>query len=562
MKNAVKHIFCAVCIGGLIGATSTLRAQTSDTSSSDRLERIALQDTNPPGPPSAPQPDTAVPPPAGAASDKIVELTRGPLNQGFAEMTNMTPQPSPPVAKEPPAPIDESPPDVRPDNPESTWVPGYWSWDAESNHYIWVSGSWRVPPPGHRWIPGYWSGSDGNFQWVSGFWSPGEVEEVTYLPAPPPYRDEDVDVSSPPDAEHFWVPGYWAYRTQAYEWQPGYWSRVVAGWMWIPAHYQWTPYGYVFIAGHWDYPLVRRGILFAPVSFAAPIYLNRAFVYTPINVVALNALVDNLFVAPGYQSYFFGDYYGPQYARFGIYPWFNVGVGPYLYDPIFAYRSSLLWRTNPHWRDDFRRRYDRLVRDPALRPPRTWHDYQRLVRDGKTLPRDRMVALPLREAVRDKNFNEHIVHLSEVDRRDLRQQNEFRRNLVTERRRLERANNVERQVERRPGERVPEGRVPRSEERPGVRPEERPGQRPGPKPERREGPGIAEAPRAPRTLRFKGEPGHGEPRVEERREGPKGPNVRQERPGRANIPRPPQPDRGVRAPAARPAPERNERERK
>jgi len=574
-----------------MGTASLLQSQTSNVPSNDRFARLALRDANQGAPPpSAPQPDSAVPPPAGAASDKIVELTRGPINQGFAEMTNMTPQPAPPVAKQPPAPIDEAPPDAKPDNPEATWVPGYWSWDPESSNYIWVSGSWRVPPPGHRWIPGYWSENDGNYQWVAGFWNPEDVEEVTYLPPPPPYRDEQVDVSNPPDPEHFWVPGFWAYRTRAYEWQPGYWSRIVSGWMWIPAHYEWTPYGYVFIAGHWDYPLDQRGMLFTPVSFTAPIYLNQAFVYTPQFLVPTDGLIENLFVAPGFQSYFFGDYYGPQYARFGIYPWFNVGVGPYLYDPIFAYRSTLLWRRNPHWRDDFRRRYDRLVRDPGLRPPRTWRDYERLVRGGRTLPGDRMVALPIRDALRDKRFNQHIVRLTDADRRALRQQTDFRRNLATERGRLERANNIE----RRPGERVPErpgvrpgerpadrpsarpierpGERPgeRPVERPGARPIERPAERPAVKPElRREGAGIAEAPRAPRTLRLptgrvpEAQPGRGAPRVEERREAPRTPNVRPaERPARVNTPRPPQPDRAVRAPAARPTPPRNEREKK
>jgi WXXGXW repeat (2 copies) len=570
MKRPVNRVLCtcAFCVVGLFATASFVNSQSTGSPPSTQPDRLALQDSNQ-APPSSPQPDTSVPPPAGAASDKVVELTRGPINQGFAEMTNMTPQPSPPVAKQPPAPIDEEPPDARPDNPESTWVPGYWSWDADSNDHIWVSGSWRVPPPGHRWIPGYWSENDGNYQWVSGFWTPEEAEQVTYLPAPPPYRDEDVDVSSPPDADHFWVPGYWSYGTNAYEWQPGYWSRVVADWMWIPAHYEWTPNGYVLIAGHWDYPLAQRGILFTPVSFLAPIYLNRAFVYTPQYLVSLDNLVENLFVAPGFQSYFFGDYYGPQYARFGIYPWFNVGVGPYLYDPIFAYRSSLLWRKNPHWRDDFRRRYDRLVRDPALRPPRTWRDYERLVRSGRQIDRDRVIAMPLGDALRDQRFNQHIVRMSDADRRALRERSNFHRNLATERSRLERAN-IQKQIERRPGERVPERPGVRPGERPierpterPARPGERPPERPAMRPEpRREGTGVAEG---PRTLRLptrgpQGEPGRAAPRVEERREAPRTPNVRPaERPARVNTPRPPQPDRAVRAPAARPAPAREKK---
>ena len=598
MKRHVRDVFCAACFLGVMGMASAVRSQTPNVPPSTRAEQLALQDA----PPGQPQPDASIPPPAGAASDKVVELTRGPINQGFAETTNMTPQPSPPVTQQPPQPIDEMPPDARPDNPESTWVPGYWSWDQESNNYIWVSGSWRVPPPGHRWIPGYWNEESGNYQWVSGFWSPEDVQDVTYLPPPPPYRDESVDVSNPPDAEHFWVPGNWAYRTRAYEWQPGYWSRIVSGWLWVPAHYEWTPYGYVFIAGHWDYPLEQRGLLFTPVSFTAPIYTSPAFVYTPQFLVSVDNLIDNLFVNPGFQCYYFGDYYGPQYAQFGILPWFNVGTGPYLYDPIFAYRTTVLWRTNPHWRDDFRRRYDRLVRDPALRPPRTWRDYQRLVRDGKPLGRDRMVALPLRDALRQEPFARHITRLSDADRRALRQQNDFRRNLVNERSRLEHGA----PIDRRPGERVPErdrpgtrpgerpigrpgerpvGRpgerpnerpITRPIERPGERPTGRPVERPNERPVARPGQRPTEmrpqmhpepVPGAPRTLRLpiaRGpEPGRGTPQAELRGAvtQPRTPAARPQTAPRINLPRPPQPDRAVRAPAARPAP-RPERENK
>jgi hypothetical protein len=619
MKRPVRDALCAVCFLGFVGMASLVRSQTPSEPPSRPAEQPSQQDA----PPGQPQPDGSIPPPAGAASDKVVELTRGPINQGFAETTNMTPQPSPPVTQQPPQPIDEMPPDAKPDNPNATWVPGYWSWDQESNNHIWVSGSWRVPPPGHRWIPGYWNQGSGNYQWVSGFWSPEDAQDVTYLPAPPSYRDEGVDTSEPPDAEHFWVPGFWGYRTRAYEWQPGYWSRIVSGWMWVPAHYAWTPYGYVFTAGHWDYPLEQRGLLFTPVRFTAPIYTSPAFVYTPQYLVAVDNLVDNLFVNPGFQCYYFGDYYGPQYARFGILPWFNVGTGPYLYDPIFAYRTTSLWRTNPHWRDDFRRRYDRLVRDPALRPPRTWRDYQRLVRDGKPLGRDRMVALPLRDALKQERFSQHITRLSETDRHALRQQNDFRRNLVNERSRLEHGA-IDRPGERvpdrerpgmRPGER-PTGRpVERPNERPITRPNERPGERPTGRPVERpnerpvtrpgerpterpaerptgrpverpnerpvERPAVRPGERptemlkpqvrpepatgAPRTwhLPARGpEPGRGTPQAELRGATPqqRTPTARPQAAPRVNLPRPPQPDRAVRAPA-RPAP-RPEREKK
>ncbi len=35
--------------------------------------------------------------------------------------------------------------------PNAVWIPGYWSWLGD--HFIWRSGTWRVPPPGHEWGP-------------------------------------------------------------------------------------------------------------------------------------------------------------------------------------------------------------------------------------------------------------------------------------------------------------------------------------------------------------------------------------------------------------------------
>src|SRR5580704_14867054 len=103
MKAPAKYVFCAVCVVGLVGTASLVQSQTQNVSPPNRIDRVALQDaTAGQAPPSAPQPDTAVPPPAGAASDKVVELTRGPINQGFAEMTNMTPQLSSLVMRQPP----------------------------------------------------------------------------------------------------------------------------------------------------------------------------------------------------------------------------------------------------------------------------------------------------------------------------------------------------------------------------------------------------------------------------------------------------------------------------
>src|ERR1700730_6641542 len=66
----------------------------------------------------------------GPALDQGQEvLTHGPVHEAFAEPTVANPTPSLVVPKEPPAPIEELPPDVKPDGANVVWVSGYWAWD-------------------------------------------------------------------------------------------------------------------------------------------------------------------------------------------------------------------------------------------------------------------------------------------------------------------------------------------------------------------------------------------------------------------------------------------------
>ncbi len=59
------------------------------------------------------------------------------------------------VPREPPALIDEMPPETQPEA-DSVWIEGYWACDDEREDFIWISGVYRVPPVGRRWVPGYW----------------------------------------------------------------------------------------------------------------------------------------------------------------------------------------------------------------------------------------------------------------------------------------------------------------------------------------------------------------------------------------------------------------------
>ena len=203
-------------------------------------------------------------------------LTRGPLHEAYAAPEALDPKPSPIVPKEPPAPIDEMPPDQKPEGSHVVWISGYWAWDDETAQYLWVSGFWRDVPPGKRWVAGHWSPAQGGWQWASGCWANEAQTSLTYVPAPPPTLETGPSTSAPSD-DHFYVPGVWLYVDRKFHWRPGCWLRHDPNLVWVPAHYVWTVAGYVYIDGYWDYQLVRRGLLFCPIRFTADVFLHRPF---------------------------------------------------------------------------------------------------------------------------------------------------------------------------------------------------------------------------------------------------------------------------------------------
>src|SRR5579864_3555939 len=97
--------------------------------------------------------------------------TRGPIHEAFAEPVDSQPAPTHVINRQPPAPIEEQPPDQRPEGDRVQWIGGYWAWDDARNDFLWVSGFWRTPPPGRTWVPGSWRDANGGFQWVSGYWA-------------------------------------------------------------------------------------------------------------------------------------------------------------------------------------------------------------------------------------------------------------------------------------------------------------------------------------------------------------------------------------------------------
>ena len=189
-----------------------------------------------------------------AAAPNAEVLTRGPIHEAYAMPATDAPGKGLVVPKRPPNPIEERAPEVKPQGNNAIWIPGYWSWEDDRKDFIWISGVWRVAPPGQRWVPGYWQEGQDGWHWVSGYWMPGNKSEAVYMPQPPASVEHGPTSPTPGDA-NFWVPGHWQWRGDRYVWVPGYWAVARPNLVWVYPTYSWTPRGWVYCDGYWDYPL-------------------------------------------------------------------------------------------------------------------------------------------------------------------------------------------------------------------------------------------------------------------------------------------------------------------
>jgi hypothetical protein len=299
---------------------------------------------------------------------------RGPVHEAFAEPTATASPAGVVVVKEPPAPIEELPPEEKPAGDNIVWIPGYWNWDTDAKDYIWISGFWRAEPPGRTWTPGHWQKVDDGWQWVVGFWALPGVTETEYLPEPPATLDHGPTIAAPA-ATSTYVPGLWVYQTNRYMWRPGYWAKYHAGWVWTPSYYRWTPAGWIYVAGYWDVPLLDRGLLFAPVRFTRA--LRVGFVYQPTFVIQPDFLLGALFVSPATGRYYFGNYFDPISGRRYV-SWINYQPVRTVCDVNFSYYRAA-YAGYPAWERNLRTLYVGRANGTIARPPVTLVEQRRVV---------------------------------------------------------------------------------------------------------------------------------------------------------------------------------------
>jgi hypothetical protein len=314
--------------------------------------------------------DSAAPADEPPPVPKGVEvLARGPIHEAFATPST-EPAPTIKVDKQPPKPLDELPPEVKPEG-NVIWIGGYYAFDDDRKDFLWVSGTWRAPPPNKQWTPGYWKEDNQQWQWVPGFWSDAPkteapAQDVTYMPEPPAAPVIAAPKQAPAQ-DTFYVPGYWVWNDGRYRWRDGYWARVQPGYVWVAAHYQWTPAGYVFVPGYWDIAIAKRGVLYAPVYVSSGV-VEATFVYTPAYAVPDTVVVDALFVRPSYCHYYYGDYYEVRYRDCGYTS--CVVYSQSHYDSVVVY-ETYSHRSDPAWLSIQIDLSSRRTSTPDLRPPST-----------------------------------------------------------------------------------------------------------------------------------------------------------------------------------------------
>jgi WXXGXW repeat (2 copies) len=311
-------------------------------------------------------PRPAVPQDPPPPPDKFEVLARGPVHEAYATPVEYQPEAGPIADKAPPEPIDELPPDQKPEGDDVEWIPGYWAWENEDKDFLWVSGFWRDMPPDRRWVPGTWQEAADGWHWTPGFWAPEAAETIEYSPPPP--RNIDAGPSTPAVREtDVYTPGCWIWHESRFYWRPGFWVEYRPDWVWVPAQYSWTPGGCVFVEGYWDHPLHLRGMLFAPIRPRAEVV---AFTYRPAYVIQTDFLLSAMFVGPARRHYHFGDYFEERYEKSGYVAWMNYQPTRRVPDPVFSYYRAT-YRTQPAWSESLTTLYAARRSGEVARPPRT-----------------------------------------------------------------------------------------------------------------------------------------------------------------------------------------------
>jgi WXXGXW repeat (2 copies) len=259
--------------------------------------------------------------PGGIANQKVRPLMEGPLHEAFLSPRKDR-QPLHTV-KAPPPPLSERPA-VDPPSTSAEWIEGYWEWDPGRSDYLWVTGTWRVPPPGRFWVNGFWKRDDQGWYRVPGFWSERKTDRIDYRKEGPPTEKPADDAGEPPSPDCFFIPGQYHPDGDGVAWKKGYWAKKQAGWSWVPAQWIRQPDGWVFQEGYWDRTFEDRGTLFTPAEVDSAAKGAENLTYQPYSQVTPE-MYGQLNGAFGRPNSDYDGYPGTSYDQDGRY----YGYGSY-----------------------------------------------------------------------------------------------------------------------------------------------------------------------------------------------------------------------------------------
>ena len=292
--------------------------------------------------------DNAAPRLAQLADQPVRPLNEGPLHEAFlSPRKDRNPVH---VQKTPPQPISERPA-VDPPSASAQWIEGYWEWDAGRKDFLWVTGTWRVAPPGRFWVNGYWKRDQDGWYRVPGFWTDRKTDRLDYRKNGPPQERPDDEPGEPPAPDCFYIPGQYYPDGDGVVWKKGFWTKAQPGWSWVPAQWNRQPEGWVFQDGYWDRTLEDRGTLFAPAEADKSAKGDDGLTYQPYTQISpeMYGQLYGAFGRPnsnydGYPGVYYDDdgrYYG--YANYGTlggyygyldYPYYGGYGYPYITTPV------------------------------------------------------------------------------------------------------------------------------------------------------------------------------------------------------------------------------------
>ncbi|MFO0908508.1 MAG: hypothetical protein U0794_09125 [Isosphaeraceae bacterium] len=272
------------------------------------------------------------------AAAPVRALTEGPLHEAF--LSPAKDRDPDRVAKAPPPPIVERPGVEAPD-PRAQWIEGYWDWDDSRKDYLWVTGTWRVPPPGRFWVNGYWKRDENGWYRVAGFWSDRKTDRIDFRKNGPPAQHPPDEPGDSPGDEFFFVPGQYYPDGDGVVWKPGFWAKAQPGWAWVPSQWVRQPEGWTFQEGFWDRTLEDRGTLFAPAEVAQTARDGNT-VYQPYTQVSPETY-GQLYGAFGRPNSYYDGYPGCYYDPNGrYYGYANYGsLGAYYGYLDYPYLGTL-----------------------------------------------------------------------------------------------------------------------------------------------------------------------------------------------------------------------------